>query len=257
MPYEEVKTVEVQAAEIEAKARNIDGAFVRCRKELELVAKDPWPERPEFHMLLRQLCRGDHLIVWRLDRIDHNPIRLIRAVEVLVKRGVCLHSLEERRGVQLDLSTAGGEGLLFAWNILADLLVNQRKETARRAMQWRKDNSFAYCAYPPLGKRRVRGKLHGKVLKVDAWYEPECQQIREIKRRHDAGETLVSIGKDFYKRQEKTASGKPWVSAYGRKKRLKLSRIYKAYRFYSDLLARGEGLSGIPAILPPPRKGKK
>jgi len=81
-------------------------------------------------------------------------------------------------------------------------------------------------------------------VKVDVWDEKECQQIREIKHRHDRGESIYSIAVDFFRRREKTASGLRWVKKYGRKKKLNSNRVSQALKFYERMLARGERLGG-------------
>jgi len=79
-------------------------------------------------------------------------------------------------------------------------------------------------------------------VKVDVWDEREWQQIREIKPRHDRGESIYSIAADFFRRREKTASGRRWVKKYGRKQKLNANRVSQALRFYEDMLAQGKRL---------------
>jgi hypothetical protein len=62
-------------------------------------------------------------------------------------------------------------------------------------------------------------------------------QIREIKRRHDEGETIQSIGADFYHRNETTANNKPWIKRYTKgvsrtRGHLNVQRLYRVLHWY-------------------------
>jgi hypothetical protein len=81
----------------------------------------------------------------------------------------------------------------------------------------------------------------------DVWDQKQCDLIREIKCRKDAGERMVDIAEDFRQRGEKMWNGKPWTQTYGARKRINLSRYYRAYWFYTELLASGKDLMGVPA----------
>ncbi len=247
--HEQVKPAESQAEAIRQKAKELEGLWVRCRIDLApWASKVPHQKRPEFKKLMDELDRGDCLIVWRLDRIDGNPFRLAEAIGFLVNRQVRLYVLDFGR-LEMDLNGAAGEVLVTVMTTVADMFRFQRQAAIKRELQRRKASGLAYTRYPPLGMKRV---VH-KGLKMDVWDEAQCQLIRQIKARRDAGESMAQIGEDFYAKRLKTASGKLWVKPYGRKGRLNLNRLYRAYQWYSELLAKGEDLWGIPAVPVPNR----
>ncbi len=93
---------------------------------------------------------------------------------------------------------------------------------------------------PGYGKRRVK-RRHGK---CDEWCPKQCAIVRELKMRRDAGEAWGDIAADFHKRRLRTGENRPWV----RKRKWRgevsyeMSRLYRAYRWYRDLLLQGEEL---------------
>ena len=80
--------------------------------------------------------------------------------------------------------------------------------------------------------------------KVDVWDAKECARLREIKLRHDQGESILAIARSFYSRRLRTSSGRFWVRKYGNgaKRRLNANRLYRALRFYENLRAEGKRL---------------
>jgi DNA invertase Pin-like site-specific DNA recombinase len=245
---DDVKGVRVQIARIQDKARELDGVWCGCRIEHELDAQLPYRDRPQLKCLFDELCRGDHLILWRLDRLDGNIFALIKALRFLVNRKIYIHVLEEYGGLQIDINQDAGHGMLTVFDITAELVRQKWRRSTRRGIRRRKACGLAVGRLPSIGKKRIRTK-DGAAM--DVWDEAECRQIREIKARVDSGESMTKIAKDFHERRERTASGSLWVKPYGRKRRLNSTRLSRAYRFYTDLLAQGEDLGGLPAITPP------
>jgi DNA invertase Pin-like site-specific DNA recombinase len=250
----------VQAERIEAKATELAAAgeleFACCCTDDGFSAnKVAFEDRPGYSELLREMQPGDHLIVWRLDRIDRNPFRLIRAVEQLISRNITIHSLEEKGGLALDLDTVQGRAMVMIWAIMADLFTQQLSESIRSAIAWRKANGLVYYGQPSYGRRRIRlpkrpGERKGRL--VDVWDEKEMAQIREIKRRHDEGESIQSIGADFHRRNETTANNEPWVKRYTKgvsrtKGHLNVQRLYRALHWYNNVLFEGKDLGEMTA----------
>ena len=242
--YEKARSTEEQAEAIRQKADELDGVWAGCGIDRgRWISEAPYYKRPRFKWLLDKLEPGDCLIVWRLDRIDRNPFRLAKAMRSLVLRQARVYVLDFDR-MPLNIHGPGGEVFVKLMSTVADMFRSQRRDAVKRALQERKDCGLAYNRYPPLGRKRV--VRNG--LKTDAWDERQCALIRQIKARYDAGESMAEIGRDFYAQRLKTASGVLWAKPYGRKKKLNVNRLYKAYRWYTDLLAQGQDLLGIPAV---------
>ena len=58
----------------------------------------PFNERPGIIRLLRA-CADDHLVVWRLDRIERGFLTFYDALRQIVERDVWIHSIEEKGGL--------------------------------------------------------------------------------------------------------------------------------------------------------------
>jgi DNA invertase Pin-like site-specific DNA recombinase len=100
---------------------------------------------------------ADHLIVWRLDRLERSPFGMVHALEFLVNRGVNVHILEHG-GMQIDLDKPMGRLLVMILAGFAGFFADQLGEAIRTAKAWRKEHGLAYHSHPPPGKvRRAAG----------------------------------------------------------------------------------------------------
>ncbi len=57
---------------------------------------------------------------------------------------------------------------------------------------------------------------------------------------------MVDIAEDFRRRKEKRWDGRPWTENHGSRNRVNLGRYYRAYWFYTELLASGRDLMDLP-----------
>ena len=240
--YEETLSLDAQQELIQEKASYIDGTWQGCRAE---HGADPWCRRPEFTAILEDLESGDHLVVHDLRRLDPRQEDAVEAVQTLVDRQIHIHVLELKAlghgSVQLDLDPAAGRSFLKLWRAVLSYFAQAHRDTVRDALQYRREIGLAYNAHPPFGKKRV--VRNG--LTMDVWDERQCCLIREIKDRHDSGESILSIARDFYRRRERTGIGEYWVRRYGKNRRLNANRLYRAYKWYSELLASGSDLWAV------------
>ena len=239
--------------------KQFDGVFRGAFHEVASGVKIRWHDRVKFKEALETMEKGDHLVVWRLDRIDRD-VALLNALQSLVDRGIVLHVVQLVGGMQLPpLDTMWGKVIVMLLTILSQMQMDQLRESTKAGREWRKANGYVY-GNRQIGKKRLTLPiLTGQTnpLKIDVWDERECAQIREIVRRHDEGESLWAITEDFYFRNLMTANGKRWVSAYTnskgpRKGRVTLGqgRIRRAYAMYKQLeeeaIRSGEPLDVLP-----------
>lgn len=82
-------------------------------------------DRPALTELLEKLEAGDHLVVWRLDRLGRSLPHLVQIVTELAERGVEFRSLRE----SIDTASAGGR-LIF--HVMAALAEFERDLIAER-----------------------------------------------------------------------------------------------------------------------------
>ena len=93
-------------------------------------------ERPGLAECLKELKKGDTLIIWRLDRLGRSLRNLIDVVEQLQKRGVGFRSINDGG---IDTTTASGELIFNIFGTLAQFerrLIQERTQaglTAARA----------------------------------------------------------------------------------------------------------------------------
>ena len=73
-------------------------------------------ERPGLAECLKELKKGDTLIIWRLDRLGRSLRNLIDIVERLQKRGVGFRSINDGG---IDTNTASGEMIFNIFGTLA------------------------------------------------------------------------------------------------------------------------------------------
>ena len=237
--YDDAPSAEVQTAKIEERARGLEAEFIRCHTEWEKGPEDPIRDRPEYQTLLGTLRRGDHLVVHDLTTLASKPRELSAAVKHLANGGIHLHTAAGK-GSQFDLDPEGAEVVIKCWEAYEKAFATHVKATTRRALRAKKACGRVYHRRPSPGKKRITVKtVNGRTVRYDVWDEEQCVIIREIYRRKKAGESFDSIAKDFYARKLKRPDGRPWVTRPKWKRYLRVDAIKLAFRYYSDLLARG------------------
>jgi DNA invertase Pin-like site-specific DNA recombinase len=264
---EEQQSIPMQVGNITAKCKFLEqttgGAFAGIGEEKESAVKVRWNERPVLKGIIAQIQPGDHLVVWRLDRIERgkNMYATIDAIRWFVDHDIHLHSLNEPVLGELDLTSAHGQLIIAIMAWLGAYDAQRRSEATKQAMAWRKEHGLpiARSSYgkkivhlpPKPGETRVRASL--------VWDAKECSHIRELVHRHEVlKESLPSIGKSFYDKNYRTAKGRLWVRMYharGKGHRLNLRRIYEVYHWYckqreAGTLAAELMLTGMEGVTP-------
>ena len=95
-------------------------------------------ERPALREALAQLCAGDTLVVWRLDRLGRSLRDLIAHAESLRTQGVALRSLKEA----IDTDSSAGKLVFHVFGALAEFeraLIRERTRAGLDAARarWR------------------------------------------------------------------------------------------------------------------------
>jgi hypothetical protein len=170
----------------------------------------PFNERP-----------GDHLVVWRLDRIERGFLTFYDALMQIVERDVWIHSIEEKGGKAIDLNTAQGRAFVAVLQIGCDMYRETVKENTRRALEWRRKNGMAVsqtgfarqivvrdragCAKP-----RQQFDKHAGDMKLVEWDTQQLAYIAEIAERLGQGEDVAHVAADFWARGLLDHRGLPW-----------------------------------------------
>jgi DNA invertase Pin-like site-specific DNA recombinase len=124
--------------------------------------------RKELETLLEFLCKGDTLIVTRVDRLARSVYDLQMIVRQLTDNGVTLRATEQ----PIDTSTAAGKCFLDMLGVFAEFETNLRKE---RQMEG-------------IAKAKAAGIYKGRKPSIDA---------SEVKRLRDSGMGATAIAKDL------------------------------------------------------------
>lgn len=93
-------------------------------------------QRPGLRNALRQIKRGDMLVVWRLDRLGRSLVDLIHTVNGLSKRGCDFRSLTE----SIDTSSSGGRLVFHMMAAMAEFeraIISERTKAGMEAARAR------------------------------------------------------------------------------------------------------------------------
>lgn len=86
--------------------------------------------RPELGRTMEILCKGDTLVVWRLDRLGRSLKHLIELMAELEERGIRFRSLTE----SIDTATASGKLAFHVFGALAEFERNIIQERTRAGL---------------------------------------------------------------------------------------------------------------------------
>ena len=129
-------------------------------------------DRPQLAKLIKALAHGDQVIVTRLDRLARSTRDLLNTLDAVASAGAKFKSLAD---AWADTTTAHGRLILTVLGGLAEFereLIRQRTGEGR-------------------DRAKARGVHFGPKFKLNKY------QREEAVRRHDAGETLVDIGRSY------------------------------------------------------------
>lgn len=87
-------------------------------------------KRPEFQAMMRDLQRGDILVVWKLDRLGRSMLSIKQAVDSLHTKGATIRSLTEG----FDTTTAMGTFYMHMLAAMAEFEVARNRERTRAGL---------------------------------------------------------------------------------------------------------------------------
>ncbi len=121
--------------------------------------------KPAFEKLLEYARPGDTIVVWKLDRLGRNTVKLIELVEELAKRKINLKSLSE----QVDTTTATGNLFFQFMCILAEHERNIIRELTKAG----------------LSSARARGRTGGRPKGLSRHYQLIAPEIKEMYEKNN------------------------------------------------------------------------
>ena len=232
-----------RVATLEAQANRFDGTWVGAIVDTDVPGETiRRPLREGYRRLLRAIERGDLLLVHRLAEIDDSPRELLKALRLLARLRINVHAIHSHRRRR---------GLILTPDFVLGFLELTREVNAihgqavRRGLERRRKAGEASTGTVPLGYRRII--RDGK--KIDVPDQGDVLVMAEIYRRYGSGEPMWRIGKDLYERKVKSSSRRLWVKP-GRRGRLDLTRLHRAYARYKQMLR-----DNVLGQVAPPGKG--
>ena len=121
--------------------------------------------KPAFDKLLEYARPGDTIVVWKLDRLGRNTVKLIELVEELAKKKINLKSLSE----QLDTTTATGNLFFQFMCILAEHERNIIRERTQAG----------------LSSARARGRTGGRPKGLSEHFQLIAPEIKEMYEKNN------------------------------------------------------------------------
>jgi len=119
---------------------------------------------------LNYVCKGDTLVVWRLDRLGRSLPHLITTMTALEERGIGFKSLTEN----IDTTTSGGKLIFHIFGALAEFERNLIRERTQAGL----------TAAGARGRRGGRPKAltDGQISIAQSFYADKKASIQEICR---------------------------------------------------------------------------
>ncbi len=220
---------------------DVDVEVIEPAKEFGSASKLAYDKRPEFRKLLDAMRKGDVLLVTKLNRIDRNHMRQIRAVEQLcITMGIRLIVLDDMAGKELDLTQLQAQLWLHCMAIFAATEHNQRREYALAQHARRRANGIPCHVGNHIGYKWIKHPAEGG--KSYGWSErvldpKQLKVLREIYDRHEAGQSMRRIGDSLDRRNVLNRFGRSWLCSSSA---CRYTQLYRAYDAYKRLLDGGK-----------------
>jgi DNA invertase Pin-like site-specific DNA recombinase len=139
-----------------------------CRRLFEETASGGRWDRPELHRLLDQLCEGDTVVVWKLDRLSRSLKDLLHIMEQIGNVGAGFRSITEN----IDTTTPAGRMMMQMVGAFAEF---------ERAMIRERTTAGLAAA-------RAEGRIGGRRKKLDASKRREIAESVVSGRKSGAGD---------------------------------------------------------------------
>lgn len=128
-------------------------------------------ERPDGRRLLREIKRGDHLVVAFFDRLGRNTLDILGTIDRLRKMGVVIHLLN-MNGMRLSTDSPVADMLLTIMAGVAQYERHLKIQRIRESLAWRRDHEIPVSQFAPYGKVwSADGKHWIEDAEEAAWWE--------------------------------------------------------------------------------------
>ena len=182
--YARVST-EDQNLDMQIKALKAAGCVRIFSEKLSASAK----RRPKFTLLMKNLRRGDTLVIWKLDRLNRDLMELADLGNRLDAEGVELQSLTEN----LDTSTAMGKFFFQMLAMFAELERNITRERTRAGIAAAKARGVQFGR-----PTDIIGERREAILKD---LQDVSMRVADVAKKH--GVTTTTLAKHFPRERAK------------------------------------------------------
>jgi DNA invertase Pin-like site-specific DNA recombinase len=190
-------------------------------------------DRPDGGELLKSITEGDHLIIWKMDRLGRVGREILEILAHLQNQGINVYILNYSGG-QLDMTTAVGKLIVHLLAGFAQFENDVKRERQLEHNAWRRAQGLPYHRWPLPGLRLVRHKENGRTWTTWERDEEDERTCEEIFRRHLGGESFQSIARDFARREMRRPNGQLWVHWIPAENRYYAVPLSKAYNYCWD-----------------------
>jgi len=182
--YARVST-EDQNLDMQIKALKAAGCVRIFSEKFSASAK----RRPKFTLLMKNLRRGDTLVIWKLDRLNRDLMELADLGNRLDAEGVELQSLTEN----LDTSTAMGKFFFQMLAMFAELERNITRERTRAGIAAAKARGVQFGR-----PTDIIGERREAILKD---LQDVSMRVADVAKKH--GVTTTTLAKHFPRERAK------------------------------------------------------
>ena len=127
-----------------------------CEKIFQEKTSATSGKRPRLETCLEYVREGDTLVVTRLDRLARSTLHLCQIAEVLTRKGVNLHVLDQ----SIDTTDATGRLLFNMLGAIAQFETEIRAERQRDGIAKAKEQGVRFGAKPKLTDRQITQLRH-------------------------------------------------------------------------------------------------
>lgn len=174
--------------------------------------KIEWGEREAGRELFKQLRRGDHVILTKLDRAFRKLADCVVVLERFERMGVKLHICNLMGGA-IDLSSPMGRFMIHILAAFAELERAFISERTKDGLAKRKTSGVKHTRFPGYGFRWEKRTIDGRVRRVAVRDDEERNVMRSILswRMQDQPLSWQEISEHLNDNLDlKTKEGKPW-----------------------------------------------
>ena len=170
------------------------------------------PKRPQARVMLKQMRRGDHLIVLRSDRAFRRTLDAAQTWELLEKMGVTMHVTD----MPWDPSTASGRAMMAMLVVFAEWESGIKSERIKAAFTIKRQRGEKYAPKPAWGYEFFEedGKIKMRVSQA------ELEVLRDARQYMDShkfdGDTRSKHLRDcaaFLQMAFPDYRGRPWTAS--------------------------------------------